>query len=124
METNEVIKRLMGELDVKTNVEFARLVNVDGGTVTRWLKSPDEKGARVPKPTSIGPLLGLASPELQVELLQALGVEDPMQFAKELLTGLGVIVIETKDAEQFAREFLGGLEVTALDARPVRLAGD
>ncbi len=100
METNEVIQGLMDDLGIEKNIEFARLINVDGSTVTGWLKKPGEKRARTPKPKSIGPLLKLATPERQVQLLQALGVEDPMALARELLESMGVIVLDAQSSNR------------------------
>ncbi|HIP96537.1 MAG TPA: helix-turn-helix domain-containing protein [Anaerolineae bacterium] len=68
--------------------EFARVLGVSAGAVTRW-----ENGTRTPTTEQIGALLRVAQPEQQRELLEALGIEDVEQFAADLLASAGVELV-------------------------------
>ena len=71
---------------------FAELVGVSKSTVCRW-----ESGDRTPTGhDEIGALLRVAPPELQAQLLQALGIEDVTRFATDLLASAGVMVVQVE----------------------------
>ena len=70
-----------------SKTEFADLLDVAPATVTRWLKGDRQPTGQ----KEIGALLRVAPPELQAQLLEALGIEDVNQFATDLLASAGVV---------------------------------
>ena len=86
-----MIKQIRESINLnKTN--FAALLGVAPATVTRW-----EGGERTPSGQGeIGALLRVAPPELQAELLEALGIEDVQRFAEDLLASAGVTLVRAE----------------------------
>lgn len=63
-----------------SRADFARMAGVSGATITKW-----EQGERGMHALNAGWLLSVASPELRVRIMRALGVENVVQFAEGLL---------------------------------------
>ncbi len=98
---DKIIAKMIQEMTGGKKGKFARLVGVDPGTITRWLKTPGEKGHRFPSGDGIGKLIRVARPEFQARILETIGAaDDVMQFARELLESAGITVIDAQALAQ------------------------
>ena len=86
------VTRLREALNLRKG-EFANLLDVSAGAVTRW-----EQGTRIPATPEFGKLLRVAPPEHQAALLEALGIKDVERFASDLLAAAGVTLVICKGA--------------------------
>ena len=87
MDFATVVKEIRGD---RTQAEFGKLIDSSNAAVSRY-----ESGERPPNRV-ISALLRVTTPEQHAAILGALGVEDPMQFARDILASAGVVYIEVK----------------------------
>ena len=97
--------------------EFADALGISYSSVSRF-----ESGERNPL-WSVGALLRVATPEQQAIILEELGVEDVKQFAADILSAAGVLVVDTDDPQTLAEALTGKPPVSFGDFVLLRCKG-